>query len=163
MEQSLERLWKALRPADAHTPPIPSAEWKELGFQGNDPASDLRAMGAFALMQLVAFAENCDQAETIYREAQYGESWYSFAAVSINVTATIFNYLSNGRLDEVLYKSCTLQPDLWLLNYLHADLLTLFHQKWGQGRPSNLLVSFNRIYADACTAFATQLSNAEIG
>ena len=29
-----------------------SPQWKELGFQGNDPATDFRGMGIFGLMCL---------------------------------------------------------------------------------------------------------------
>lgn len=159
IDHTLQRLWRALRPTDRPVPDIPGPEWKELGFQGADPASDLRAMGPLALLQLVDFAENCEQAPSVYREAQYGPYWYSFAAVSINVTASIVRYLLDGALDGLLYQSPLGALRIEVLNRLHAELLMRFHQKWMTEKPINLLVSFNPIYAAACREFITHFSH----
>jgi hypothetical protein len=83
----LERLWSAggLRgPFQRHAP-----QWKELGFQGTDPATDLRGCGMLALHDLVHLFE---------RERGVGAAWLErhllCAATAINVTAMVLVQLN---------------------------------------------------------------------
>eukprot|EP00118_Oscarella_pearsei_P008424 m.43306 g.43306 ORF g.43306 m.43306 type:complete len:154 (+) comp33425_c0_seq11:496-957(+) len=55
-EKKLNQLWTALMPGEKlesrHT-----KQWGEIGFQGNNPATDFRGMGILALENLLYFAE----------------------------------------------------------------------------------------------------------
>lgn len=51
------RLWTATYP-DTKLESRVSEQWKLLGFQGTDPATDFRGMGLLGLEQLVYFSEN---------------------------------------------------------------------------------------------------------
>jgi len=69
-----------------------SPRWRLLGFQSNDPRSDLRT-GRLALEALVYFAEQYPQiASRLVREAQSNGIDYPFAVASINVTQLLAKY-----------------------------------------------------------------------
>lgn len=154
------QLWRNLKGTAATTtttkpttspPPVPSQEWKELGFQGTDPATDFRGMGIFALHQLEHFSQSPDT-RRIYQEAQYGPYWYSFAVIGINASATIVEWLQAGLLDDLLHSHGGGAEDmagrLALLHTVYAQLMLEFHHKWLQARPANLF-AFNDIFAAA--------------
>jgi len=48
----LVQLWSSLQPDVMLTERI-SAQWTDIGFQGNDPATDFRGMGILGLLNLV--------------------------------------------------------------------------------------------------------------
>jgi hypothetical protein len=142
----LKKLWIALKgPSDMMVPPIPDERWKELGFQGTNPATDFRGAGMYGLHQLLFFAENYQNGRRIYQEAQYGPYWYSFAVVALNATSAIVNYLKAGQFDMILYEGV---PDLEMLDRLYAVLLEKFHHIWMDAKPANLF-AFNEIFAKA--------------
>lgn len=76
---------------------IPSARWKELGFQGVDPATDVRGGGELALQNLVFFAENypaelasifrrLEEQEALEDVGPLGPASYPWAAAAIAIT-----------------------------------------------------------------------------
>ena len=140
-------------------PPVPSQEWKELGFQGTDPATDFRGMGIFALHQLEHFSQS-PSTRRIYQEAQYGPCWYSFAVIGINASATIVEWLQAGLLDDLLHSHGGGAEDvagrLALLHTVYAQLMLEFHHKWLQACPANLF-AFNDIFAAAKEVLAAAL------
>ncbi|CAK9084384.1 ELMO domain-containing protein C [Durusdinium trenchii] len=70
-----------------------SPRWRQLGFQSNDPRSDLRT-GLLALDCLVFMAERYPLANSqMIREAQSTGIDYPFAVASINVTQHLARYL----------------------------------------------------------------------
>lgn len=86
-------LWTALRP-DSPPPPIPSAAWGELGFQGKDPATDLRGSGLAGVACLLFFAENFpDAARRALLQASHPQHWMPFACAGINLTAFLLRDL----------------------------------------------------------------------
>lgn len=54
-EEVLRSLWAALK--DEPLTSRKSRQWTEIGFQGDDPATDFRGMGLLGLNQLLFFAE----------------------------------------------------------------------------------------------------------
>lgn len=153
-KQHLHHVWKALRrdgTLAAPAPPIPDEAWKELGFQGTDPGSDFRGTGLLGALQLYAFASGPPKHIDVWRQAQFGPYWYSFAIVSINVTQTTYNLVKSGRADGFIYTrmipgsvselATVLEP----ANELHAFIMNSFHQRWMRRKPENLF-AFNSIY-----------------
>ena len=55
-EDLLLRLWKAVFP-DQELKSRVSEQWKQMGFQGTDPATDFRGMGLLGLFNLIYIAE----------------------------------------------------------------------------------------------------------
>ncbi len=52
----IQRLWRAVN-TNQEFPGLNSTKWIDLGFQGKNPISDLRAAGLLGLEHLVYFAE----------------------------------------------------------------------------------------------------------
>lgn len=107
----LRGLWEAAGKSPARFSQR-SEEWAELGFQGLDPATDLRGGGVLALRQFVDFAHRHNNE---FREmmafnkktlAAGKQSWYPIALVSIQLTAHLLlqqNYKFYLPQLEVLY------------------------------------------------------------
>ncbi|CAG9463137.1 unnamed protein product [Pedinophyceae sp. YPF-701] len=80
------------------------AHWEELGFQGTDPATDLRGGGVLALVHLLHLHDInpglADEVLTLSRGAQE----FPLAPVSINVTRWALEAGRRGRLDAAANK-----------------------------------------------------------
>ena len=71
---------------DATWPPRYGAHWEVVGFQGNDPATDLRGAGMLALLQVLHFQKTAPTLlAAIYRLSR-GERDFPFMSVSITMT-----------------------------------------------------------------------------
>lgn len=90
----LQQLWMATgKPASAYNRLGP--QWGSIGFQGEDPVTDLRGGGVLALRQLVHFAQVHNAAfremlaytERVQREGKH--SWYLLAVVSIQLSTQL--------------------------------------------------------------------------
>ena len=96
-EAKLLHLWELINPGEklvART----SEQWKSLGFQGNDPATDFRGMGILGLNLLLFVAEHRpDDMRKILQNRQD----YPFACGAINVAALMFEKLGFSRLANV--------------------------------------------------------------
>jgi ELMO/CED-12 family len=96
-ERLLSELWTAINPDTPLSGRI-SAQWKTIGFQGKDPATDFRGMGLLGLKNLVYFATHYPEQVRAMIQA---ERSYPFASSGINMThlaLTKFLKLSEGRL-----------------------------------------------------------------
>jgi hypothetical protein len=73
-----------------------SSKWDKLGFQGQDPATDLRGGGILALEIFVDFVESNPELvrgmqEHCKKQIQLGSmNWLLIACASINITVTLF-------------------------------------------------------------------------
>lgn len=90
----LQQLWVAVgKPLASYA--RMGKQWTELGFQGEDPATDLRGAGILGLRQLVHFAQRHPQAMKGMMEYNkrvqdaHGDSWYLIAVVSLQITAQL--------------------------------------------------------------------------
>lgn len=77
-----------------------SEQWKRLGFQGTDPATDWRGSGLFGLSNLLFFASSYPkQYQTMLRTQEEREkrvalSGYPFAIAGLNVIFFLYQWLS---------------------------------------------------------------------
>src|SRR5690349_19271365 len=62
-ERNLMTVWEVLMPHEKLKSRI-SAQWKDIGFQGVDPATDFRGMGILSLDNLVYMATKNPQSAT---------------------------------------------------------------------------------------------------
>jgi hypothetical protein len=140
----LDKLWRQLK--NSPTPSVPHDDWKEIGFQGNDPHSDFRAMGLFGLHQLVNFT-TIPSHQTIYQDAQYGDHWYSFAIVGINFSDFLYRSLKSGKFDVLIYVDSpeTIEEGLKRVDGWYAQLFKIFHARWVREKAENLF-AFNEIF-----------------
>ena len=139
----LAELWRALNPGNEKVPPIPSEEWKELGFQGDDPATDFRGMGLLGLDQLVSFATKSPKsAHNILQQSKYGSAWYSFAPVGINITALIYGWLVSHSADEYFYQ---VGPERTNFDAIYARVFETFNEYWVLEEAKDVM-DFSRIF-----------------
>jgi len=141
----LRRLWDASNlgvsddSQDAEGIPfeLQTNRWKDLGFQRNDPVSDLRATGLLGLQNLVYFAE---EHPTIFLhmardQQQSSEMEYPFATASINITYLMIQLLGL-RKPRPWFPTMDTHPLLFFNRRAWEELYTiifrLFDQKWNQ-------------------------------
>ena len=90
----LLRLWRALTPGTPLEGRI-NRQWGAIGFQGTDPATDLRGMGVLGLRVLVDMAEKQpDSLRGLLREDSK-EFYYPLAIAVINIAHDTLQLLSD--------------------------------------------------------------------
>lgn len=94
-EETLLKLWKLIFPNDPLSSRV-SDQWKILGFQGTDPASDFRGMGLLGLHNLIYFAEKYTDTfrAIVKRNVDRGSRDYPAAVAGINITQLLFETLN---------------------------------------------------------------------
>lgn len=136
-------LWKALKPASS-IPTIPSSAWKEIGFQGDDPATDFRGMGLLGLEQLLYFSTNdTDNARLALNNSNATVKWYSFAIVGINITGFMNELLVKGELDVFLYGLG--KPNLESIHDFYSRVFIKFDETWIESDARDIM-DFGRIF-----------------
>jgi len=91
-EHLLQRLWTG-HFGDGVEYARPDERWKEMGFQGIDPCTDLRAGGLMALLHLVHLVETCPALWKKLTDANCGTAAFSKAVCLVNVTGSLIYYL----------------------------------------------------------------------
>ncbi|CAD7699994.1 unnamed protein product [Ostreobium quekettii] len=90
-QEALERLWRASFPEMEYCGSR-SPQWKEMGWQGEDPGTDFRGGGYLALQNLLYLAEdNRDTFQQLMTKTvgQRSDWEYPFAVAGVNVTFTL--------------------------------------------------------------------------
>lgn len=111
--------------------------WKDLGFQRDDPVSDLRATGLLGLQNLVYFAEQHPGLflSLARNQQQSSEMEYPFATAGINITYLMIQLLGL-RNPRVWYPTVDAYPLFFYKKNAWEELYTiifrLFDQKWNQ-------------------------------
>lgn len=104
--------------------------WENVGFQGHDPATDLRGTGFLGLMHtlyLVMDPETLPLARDIYRLSQHPVQNFPFCLMSINMTRIALHALR----EEVLSKECNRrQQVVGVINDFYAATFLHLFQLW---------------------------------
>jgi len=140
-QEMLVRLWTAsnLGQADDGESEIAFAlqtnRWKDLGFQRDDPISDLRASGLLGLQNLVYFAEKYPRLflQMARNQQQSSEMEYPFATAGINISYLMVELLK-ARRDEHWFPTFQTHP-LFFYNHdawqeLYIIVFRCFDKKW---------------------------------
>ncbi|KAF3851074.1 hypothetical protein F7725_012846 [Dissostichus mawsoni] len=106
------------------------AHWENIGFQGTDPATDLRGTGFLGLMHTLYFVmdpETLPLARDIYKLSQHPTQNFPFSVMSINMTRIALQVLR----EEALSKECNRRQqvvgvlnDFFVATYLHLYQLS---------------------------------------
>ena len=127
----LQTIYKKLTQS-RHNYPRFGHHWEEVGFQGNDPATDLRGTGYFALMQLLFLVSaHLPAALEMYRLSIDPIHNFPFCLVSINVTRIAVQALREEKLSDVCNKQMQVVKvvnDFYLATFWH------FYTIWKQER-----------------------------
>ena len=98
-ESMLMSLWNTLKPNEELDNRL-SRKWIDIGFQGQDPATDFRGSGLLGLKQLVSLCidqRHSKKALEMYAASQVLEQWFFFAVTGINITQRLLNSLNDSK------------------------------------------------------------------
>ena len=161
-------VWKTLVPGTPLqiTPgkSVVSEEWKEVGFQGKDPATDFRGVGLLGLVQLHYFISTRPTlARRILKSSQAPSDgsndvlFYPFACAGINISAFLLSLLRQRKLCRATYPirkgsdGCRNPPSsrylslvddthaLEVLNELYCGYFESLGQLWIDMKPSTAM------------------------
>ncbi|KAI6187896.1 ELMO domain-containing protein [Aphelenchoides besseyi] len=108
--------------------------WLTVGFQGENPATDLRGAGIFGLCQLLYIVSGGLDKEFLSRTmitANDNENGFPFAVVGLNVTHMLLKLLKSGKIDRYLNKKTSL---IDLLNRVYARSFLEVMQIWWKAK-----------------------------
>ncbi|PHJ23212.1 elmo domain-containing protein 2 [Cystoisospora suis] len=140
-QEKFSRLWGLLMPRQ-RLPGRICKEWKELGFQGEDPATDFRGCGQLGLDSLVFLASRFPTHARAMLEASHDSRyWYSFAITSINVTSWVWEWLVQRRPQVAAFFFCAHIPEAAELafHFLFSYVFTHFHHFWFSRKPASIM------------------------
>eukprot|EP01080_Neovahlkampfia_damariscottae_P006840 gene6840-11001_t len=101
-ENLLMELWENLSP-NVKLTKRKCKDWSKIGFQGEDPATDFRAMGMLGLLNLIYFSKY-EKVQKVLQDSN-SEFWYPFAVCGINVSSKISDLLRSHQLNSYFYDS----------------------------------------------------------
>lgn len=88
---------------------LSGSHWESIGFQGNDPSTDLRGCGVLSLLQMLYLVENhTELARRFFRLAQHPLRHFPLACTLINVTLQCIVALRSG----ALFRECNKQNSI---------------------------------------------------
>lgn len=104
--------------------------WQALGFQGDDPATDLRGAGVLGLLQLLHFAVTAagSAAAAVMECTSRTATEVPLALLSFNATAWSCQALRRGALHT--RSMSTAGEVLRIVNRLHSNILCEFYRRW---------------------------------
>jgi len=116
------------------------AHWEALGFQREDPATDLRAAGLLGLLHLLHLGERSPgAARDMAAAAQDGTAGFPLAVVSINATKWAMDALRQGRLNALALRHGSVARVAALF---HAGAVYEFVARWRAGGHTMLQSGF---------------------
>ncbi|XP_039275433.1 ELMO domain-containing protein 3 [Nilaparvata lugens] len=98
----LQTIYKQLTGSKIDCPQFGS-HWQLIGFQGSDPATDLRGVGLLGLLQFLFLStkqECAPLARKLYTVANSDNQAFPLAVLSLNVTQIALNALRSGKLNK---------------------------------------------------------------
>lgn len=100
----LKKIYILLRNSD-HCPLI-GEHWKEIGFQGKSPETDLRKTGMFGLLSILYFIEKHHKAaEKIHKISLEAQTRFPFASVCLNFADVTLEALEQNTLIKEIEKT----------------------------------------------------------
>ena len=106
------------------------SHWKDIGFNGVDPADDLQGVGFLGLVQLVHFLDNprtMPIAQEIFRHCREESHQIPFCVLSINFTQIALAALQDGSLN----KTCNKRDQVFVVvNEFYMAMFYRYFQKW---------------------------------
>ncbi|XP_041757384.1 ELMO domain-containing protein 3 isoform X1 [Coregonus clupeaformis] len=125
----LQTIYKRLTGSKQDCPRF-GTHWENVGFQGMDPATDLRGTGFLGLMHtlyLVMDPETLPLARDIYKLSQHPTQNFPFCVMSINMTRIALHALR----EESLSKECNRrQQVVGVLNEFYVATFLHLYQLW---------------------------------
>jgi len=138
-EELLLKLWSLLKPGEELRERV-SYQWTEIGFQGEDPATDFRGMGILGLRQLVYFSEfRSDRALQLLSKSNHPTKGYPFAIVGISMTALARDLLREGALRNHFFNTSRRAAQMEDFHRLYCELFSIFDCFWTRTNPESIM------------------------
>ncbi|OAD00516.1 hypothetical protein MUCCIDRAFT_146855 [Mucor lusitanicus CBS 277.49] len=138
-EEKLLKLWSEMMP-DTKLESRITKQWVEIGFQGNDPATDFRGMGIQGLNDLLYFIQtHANHALCCLQHASHPIYWYPYAIVGINITKFAYQTLESKKLQLYLFQYGT---DVATFQEFYCYLFYKFNQLWITHQPQLTVMEF---------------------
>jgi hypothetical protein len=147
-EHKLKALWHNLMP-DVELESRITKQWQQIGFQGDDPATDFRGMGILGLDNLLYFTrEYPGTARHLLSHSQHPKYGYTLAVVGINITHMAWRLLKSGQAKSHFYNLARSHkyPKIENFHQFYCYLLYEFDSYWMNAKPDNLM-EFNNVQA----------------
>jgi len=104
--------------------------WEDIGFQGSDPATDLRGVGLLGLVQalyLVITPEMFPFARDVFQLSRKDSQEFPMMVLSLNITRITLHILRDGLLNRFI----SLEDDVWTtVNFFYCSLLYHVYHIW---------------------------------
>ncbi|KAL0207825.1 hypothetical protein P9112_010412 [Eukaryota sp. TZLM1-RC] len=148
---------------ETETPPRRfGSHFETIGFQGSDPATDLRGVGIFGLLQLLFLTQkHAKLTNALYQLSIDNEQHFPFAIVCINFSKLALECLLSNSKD--LFKLCNKRNSvIQVINDLYASAICEFYFNWLEGgctviEFSNILANISNSIKKHPEAAVTQL------
>eukprot|EP00112_Aurelia_sp_Birch-Aquarium-sp1_P023434 Seg6984.1 transcript_id=Seg6984.1/GoldUCD/mRNA.D3Y31 product="ELMO domain-containing protein 1" protein_id=Seg6984.1/GoldUCD/D3Y31 len=159
-EKLLMDLWTILKP-DEELESRHTKQWGEIGFQGNNPATDFRGMGILSLKNLIFFLENeNEEAKRLFSLSQHPRFGYPFAVAGINLTGVLFDLLRSGKLKAYFYTTNDTKYTLKDFQKLFCQIFCAFSQFYILSEPENIM-EFNELLNKYKATIAARLEKGD--
>ncbi|ODM95519.1 ELMO domain-containing protein 3 [Orchesella cincta] len=113
------------------TCPRYGTHWEEIGFQGQDPASDLRGVGMFGALQMLYLSSAQETKETlapeIFKLSRHPIHEFPLAVLSLNVTKMALDAFRDGILNRMCNKA---NSAIFIVNQFYLAILYRVFIKW---------------------------------
>ncbi|XP_071445021.1 ELMO domain-containing protein 2 [Hetaerina americana] len=138
-EEKLLHLWNLLKPEEPLDGRL-TKQWQDIGFQGDDPATDFRGMGLLGLENLLFFASEYPKvAQHVLSHSKHPNYGFVYAVVGINITSMAYYLLRNGTAKTHVYNACSCVPTLKLFHTMYSYLFFEFDKFWINEKPKNVM------------------------
>jgi len=142
-ERKLMALWNNLMPEVQLESRI-TKQWQDIGFQGDDPATDFRGMGILGLENLLHFSrEYPGTVRHLLSHSQHPKYGYTFAVVGINITHMAWRLLKEGHAKPHFYNLLRNgrkgYPTIEQFHQFYCYLFYEFDAYWMNAKPNNLM------------------------
>ncbi|XP_060587422.1 uncharacterized protein LOC132742945 [Ruditapes philippinarum] len=132
--RTLQTIYRCLTGSKFDCPRI-GGHWEEIGFQGTDPATDLRGAGILGVVNLLHILKDGkvhQLASDIYRLSLHPTQNFPFCVMGINLSRITLQVLREGLLN----KECNRRHEVvCVVNDFYAGLYLHLYQIWkGQGK-----------------------------
>ncbi|XP_043191742.1 ELMO domain-containing protein 2-like [Amphibalanus amphitrite] len=138
-EAKLRQLWSLLCPETELTERI-SPQWKDIGFQGDDPKTDFRGMGVLGLDNLLFFSKHYTSvARHVLTHSHHPTYGYSFAIVGINLTHLALQLVRSGQARSHFYNACAGHATVTAFHRFYCYLFFKFDAFWLAAKPRDIM------------------------
>eukprot|EP01023_Acetabularia_acetabulum_P017037 TRINITY_DN18451_c0_g1_i2.p1 TRINITY_DN18451_c0_g1~~TRINITY_DN18451_c0_g1_i2.p1 ORF type:complete len:227 (+),score=20.65 TRINITY_DN18451_c0_g1_i2:255-935(+) len=110
------------------------SHWENLGFQGNDPITDLRCGGILGLIQLhFLFFHDDKNARKIFEYAQHAHHGFPFSVLGINITKWSLSALKSQKYSRKFLGSKNCGNLVQGFNLFYCGAFYEFFRQWVEG------------------------------